>query len=264
MILGDFLRNVALVKRVARGFQSRCATLAFVRGFFVSHVLQRGRQLGLHKAFADGGRASVGQKHSRARRPTAVAGLMIGDVFLHKAVHGKALTRQPRGLARDFAEAHGAITRQRHDPRGGCGGHHRAQNAGRHFAAVMIVNILHVRRLGPGAQTVDIDDFARVGKIHHDGCHAREVDAIGLQNAQCHTRRDTSVDRITARFKDLKTRVRARVVASGNHVFRAGDGRAVSGHQVLQNYNPTASSRLGTSSVARSPTVMGLMGGRIR
>ena len=60
VVLRDFFGDIALVKRVSRGLKPRSATLVFVRSLFIGHVLQRGRKLGLHKAFADGGWPSVG------------------------------------------------------------------------------------------------------------------------------------------------------------------------------------------------------------
>jgi hypothetical protein len=129
-----------------------------------------------------------------------------------------------------FTEGHRAVLLERLDPCRGRRGHHGAQNARRHRAAMLAPEILDRRRLGPRAEAVDVHDLALFREVDHERRNAGEVDAIGLQHAERDAGGDAGIDRIAAGLENLETGVRGGIVTGGDHVLRAGDRRTIGGH----------------------------------
>ena len=66
--------------------------------------------------------------------------------------------------------------------------------------AVVVLKIVSIDGLRPGAQAGDRDDAIFNSGIDDDWCDARHVDEFRLYDTQRDARRDTRVDRVAARL----------------------------------------------------------------
>ena len=230
MVMRDGGRDITAIKRIACGMQTGDTSLVRMRVLFIHHVLQGAREFRLHKHIACDRWFTTRQKHTLVLRPAAVIAFVVLDKTRHQPVHDKALACKTNGGRRHITKTHGAILFQRGDPRIRCGGNHRAQQARRHLAAILIDEHIDVRGARPCTQAIDGHHLALVGKVNNHWRDTSEVHQVGVQHAQCNTRRHAGVDGVAARFEHQKSGVCSGVMASGNHMPRAGDGWAISVH----------------------------------
>ena len=123
-------------------------------------------------------RTALRQIERDVRRKRPILGLMVGDDLRHQRVDGKAVAGEADRRLRHLAEAHGAEALERRDPGIGRRRHHGAQDALRNLAAVVLLEVVALDRLRPGAETRDRDDAILGGGIDDDRRHAREVHDI--------------------------------------------------------------------------------------
>ena len=108
--LGDGMRDVALVERIARRLQPGLAALAFPAPFFIHHVFQRAAEIGLHKLPARHWRLAARQVHLLARRPAGIVVDVAADELGHQRIHRKTLAGETDRRTGNLAETHGAET----------------------------------------------------------------------------------------------------------------------------------------------------------
>jgi hypothetical protein len=176
-----------------------------------------------------------------------------------------AVPRQSYRFSRDLAKTHGAVTFERSQPGRRCRWHHRSQQSRRHLAFVVFMKIFQRSGFRPGAESVDVDYLLLVGEPDHDRRHTGKIDAISLQDAERDARSNTCIDGIAASLEYLEPCMGRRIVSGRNHVAFASNGGTVGCHAVELRFQVLiASWRLGTSSAAISPRVIGFIGARIR
>ena len=196
-------RDVAAIERRTRGFESRVASRSRMRSFLIHHVLKTPSEIALHEQLAFVRRPTLRQEDFDARGPAAIAFLVLADVIGHERVHGEAVARQSYGGGRDVPKLI-VPAFESSDPGIGCSWDDRAQDARRHFAAMMLHEKIRSHCPRPGAEPVDVDDFVALGDVDHHRCNACEVHAVGLQHADGNAGGDTRIDCIAAGFSILK------------------------------------------------------------
>ena len=190
LIFDDRARDVAAIERVARCGEAGFASARARRRLLVRHVLQRGAERLLHEHLADLRRASVRQVEIDVRRELAILRLMIGDDLVHEVVGGESVARVADRGFRHLAEAHGAEALERRDPGIGRRRHHRAHDALRDFAAVVLHEVVGIERLRPGAETGNGDEAVLGGGIDDDRRDARDVHEFRLHDTERDSRRN--------------------------------------------------------------------------
>src|SRR5262245_8343398 len=155
---------------------------------------------------------------------------MLGDDLVHQWVDWKSVARVADRRLRHLAETHGAEAFERRDPGVGRRRHHGSHDSLRDLAAVVLLEVVPIERLRPGAQARNRDDAIFGGRINDDWRDARNVHEFRLHDAERNATCDTSVNRIATRFQNLKASFSREILSGRDHVARAHDGRAVAFH----------------------------------
>ena len=229
--LRDLRRDIALVERVARGLQPGLAAFAVRLLFLVRHVLQCPAEIGLHEHFTHFRWASLGQKNFFARRPALVGRAVFLDELRHHRMHRKTVAREANRRGGDFAEGHGAELSERGEPCVGRGRDHAPLDPRRDLPAMLLHEVIGRDGLGPYAEPVDAVHllvFRGVDDLRRD---TAEIDLVGLEHADGDARRNPGVDSVAARFQNLESGMRRKIVPGGNHMPGAHDGRAAGSHR---------------------------------
>ena len=221
----DLACDVAAIERIVRRAQPGLA-VGTGGAVLIGHVLQRARQIGLHELLPRLRHAPVGQKDRGVGLPAPVFVLVRGDRDGEQRIHREALAGIADRIRRDIGEAHRAVAPQRGDPGIGRGGDDGAQHAVGDLAAVLAHEDVGRQCLRPPAETGDALHLT-VRQPDHDRCDAGDVHQIRLQHAERDAGRAAGIDRIAAGLQDGERGRCGEVVAGGNRVTRAVDGRAM-------------------------------------
>src|SRR5207244_9395280 len=108
--------------------------------------------------------------------------------------------------------------------------HDGSHDSLRDLAAVIVLEVVPIECLRPGAEARNRDDAIFSGRIDDDWRNASNVHEFRLHDTECDATRDTSIDRITARFQNLKASFGCEVLSGRDHMPRAHDGRAMALH----------------------------------
>ena len=223
--------EVAAVEGVAGGDEPRLPPSARGgRGFFVHHVLDGGREVGLHEAFPFSRGSPAREVDRLVRGPAPVAVLARGEVLEHDVVHREPVPRVADGGGRDVAEAHGAVAPEGEDPGVGRGRHHGAEDPGRHVAVELGDEAVDRSGPRPPAKPADRHHPLFLGEVDHDRRDPRELHHVAVDDAEGDSGRDPGVDGVAARLEDLVAGLRCQVVAGAHHVVGAMNG-GLHGHR---------------------------------
>ena len=159
---------------------------------------------------------------------------MAADDLCHKRVDRKPVTGISDRRLSHLAEAHGAEAFERRDPGVGSCRHYRAHDALRDFTAVVLLEEVAVKCLGPSAKTGDGDDAVDSSRIDDDRSHACDIHEFRLHHAERNARGNPCINRVAARFQNFEPGFRRKILSRGNHVACAHDGWAMRFHAVLR------------------------------
>ena len=247
----DLARDVAAVERIVRRAQSRRAIRAG-GAVLVGHVLQRARKVGLDEFVPRLRHPVVGQIDRGVGRPAPIFVLMRRDRGGEQRIHRETLAGVADRIGRDIGEAHRAVALQCGDPGVGCGGDDGAQHAVGDFSPVLAHEDVGGKRLRPPAEAGDALHVA-VRQPDHDRCDAGDVHQVGLQHAERYARRAAGVDRVAAGFQDGEGGRGRQIVAGGDGVTRAVDGRAMAHDGLLKERAQACGKASATSRVPGGP-----------
>ena len=247
----DLARDVAAVERIVRRAQSRRAIRAG-GAVLVGHVLQVRERSDWTNLSPDFGTRSLGRIDRGVGRPAPIFVLMRRDRGGEQRIHREALAGVADRIGRDIGEAHRAVALQCGDPGVGCGGDDGAQHAVGDLSAVLAHEDVGGKRLRPPAEAGDALHVA-VRQPDHDRCHAGDVHQVGLQHAERDARRAAGVDRIAAGFQDGEGGRGRQIVAGGDGVTRAVDGRAMAHDGLLKERAQACGKASATSRVPGGP-----------
>ena len=218
--------DVSTVERIAGSLESG-ASSGTPRGLslLVGHELECAAQLRLHEDIPDFRRLATGQEHPGARRPALVGRAVVPDEVGEQRMCREPLRRKADGSGGHLAETHGAESGERCDPGiRGCGDD-AALHAGGNLSAMPDDEMIRRDGRGPGADAVDRMYAAVTGGVDHLRSNTAEVYPVGLEHPDGDAGSDAGIDRVAARFEDLESGMCRKVVAGGDDMPGAHDGR---------------------------------------
>jgi len=197
----------------SRRLESRFSAAAPGRRFGGNEAAHGASQIPLHKHFTRLRRPPSRQEDGCTAGPLTHVLSVFLEVASHKVVHRETPLGQRDGVRHDVRQAHRAELLQRRDPGIGGRGRDTTLHTGGNATAMMLLEVLHTRRLRPTPQAANGHHPVLFCQIENDGRHPRQIDHIDLQHARAESCRHPRINGISTPIQDTLCGQRRQVMA---------------------------------------------------